>query len=351
MDKLTRRAILRLGGAGTIGALAGCAGIFGKSADSETPTLSPAPLPEEDPESPMVAAVGEVVDLGDVSMVVERVERLQQADIFGFEVRSQPGKELLALSGSFKNTSDRYVVLRIDQFEVAVGGGIARPIEPFVERVSPDRGGWPFAPGEVRPVMLHYHVPAGTRTAQLHGKMRVRTLPDDPSGVVSVLTDLTSKTAAPALLDQSLSGPIHAVGEPVEATGLTVHVGNVTAPVEVPNLTPATGAEFLAVNLSVTNDGTLLYPVVIGVGGNGGLIVADDEGNEFTDTVWFDGRIAGGRYYDSSVALTSGETNEGTVVDEVPVDATPLYLLWTPPVAGWEIGSGVAVNRFIWQVR
>lgn len=243
------------------------------------------------------------------------------------------------------------MALSIDQFEVAVSGGIARPIEPFVERASTDRGGWPFAPGEVRTVTLHYHVPAGTSAAQLHGKMRVRTLPEDPSGVVSVLTDLTSKTATPATLDQSLSGPIHAVGERVEAAGLTVHVGNATAPVEVPNLTPATGSEFLAVNLSVTNDGTLLYPVVIGVGGNEGLVLGDDEGAEFTDTVWFDGRIAGGRYYDSSVALTSGETNEGTVVVEVPVDATPLYSLWTPPVGGWDIGSGVAVNRFIWQLR
>lgn len=351
MDTLTRRAILRLGGAGTVGALAGCAGVFGNSEDGGTPTLSPAPLPEEASESPTEGAVGDVVDLGAVSMVVERVERLQQADIFGFEVRSHPGKELLALSGSFKNTSDRYVALRIDQFEVAVSGGIARPIEPFVERASPDRGGWPFAPGEVRPVTLHYHVPAGTSVAQLHGKMRVRTLPDDPSGVVSVLTDLTSKTASPATFDQSLSGPVHAVGEPVEATGLTVHVGTVTARAEVPTWTPPTGSEFLAANLSVANDGTLLYPVVVGVGGNGGLVLADDEGNEFTDTVWFDGRIAGGRYYDSSVALTSGETNGGTVVVEVPVDATPLYLLWTPPVDGWDIGSGVAVNRFIWQLR
>jgi hypothetical protein len=157
--------------------------------------------------------------------------------------------------------------------------------------------------------------------------------------------------AAPGRLDGSLSAPLHGVGDGVDASGLSVVVRAVESSVEVPNWTPPPGFEHVAFNLAVRNEAEPPAPVVVALGRFGGLTLADGDGHEFGERVWFDGTVAGGRHYEGSTAVLPGGTNEGTVLAVVPTDAVPLYLFWTPPSTYWRAGTGVAVNRFVWRLR
>ena len=103
--------------------------------------------------------------------------------------------------------------------------------------------------------------------------------------------------------------------------------------------------------IAVENDAEPSAPLVVGLGRFGGMSLADTERTEFAEDRWFDGTLAGGAYYDDATAIPPGEINEGTMVIVVPVDAAPLYLLWTSPTVLWRAGSGVSVNRYARRLR
>lgn len=346
---VSRRAVL-LGAAGATGLLAGCAG-FGNTDDGDdTPSLTPVPLPEADVDPTSIAAVGSHVPVGSLAMVVTGVETVERAVILGREVDPGPDEVFRVVTVAFRNVSERYLALVVDRFDVAASGGYYDAVEPFDAFTAPAFGGWPFAPGERRTVRLHYAVPARTRGVELRGAFRLRTLPDETfERVPVVVVDLDSEASEPARLGGALTAPVHAPGDDVTAAGIRVHVQQVTSGVELSTWDPRTGHEFLGVNLAVENAGS--GPVVVGVGTFGGLSVADARGVEYTTTRWFPGTVAGGHYYDAGRAVEPGETNTGTTVVEVPTGSQSLYLLWTPPANRWQAGTGVAVNRYVWQVR
>lgn len=350
MDGGASRRCVLLGVAGVTGLLVGCSGFGGPRVATET--VTPVPLPTADIDPTSIAAVGSRVAVGPLAMVVTAVERSERAAILGREVDPGPENQFLSVSVALLNTSDRYVALVVDRFDVAASGGFYDPVEPFDAFTAPGFGGWAFAPGERRTVRLHYAVPARTQGVELRGGVRVRSLPSDTfEPVAPLVVDLASTVSRPVRLRESFRAPVHDPGEAVDASGLVVRVREVEAPVDLPNWDPAEGHEHLAIGLMVTNGTEVPTAVVVAVGGFGGLAVADAQGTEFTTTRWFPGEIVGGTYYDEGRALETGETSAGTTVVEVPVDRERLYLLWTPPAALWRVGTGAETNRYVWQVR
>ena len=313
--------------------------------------MTPAPLPTVDADRSRLPPVGAVVEFGPLELLVESVERSDRATVLGTEIRLVDDDEFLAVETLFLNTSDRYLAVDVDRYDVAHGTGVAEPIEPFAGLAASSFGGWAFAPGERRRVRLHYKIPPRAADARLRGSVRIRSLPDEAAAVAALEIDLTSVTADPTGLEGSLSAPVREVGEGTAASGLSVTVRDVAVPVAVPNWTPPPGREHLALSLSVTNEIEPGRPIVVALGRFGGLALADPRGTAFTEEVRFDGTLADERRYDGSSALLPGETREGVLAIPVPVEAPPLYLFWTPPVALWEVGTGVAINRFVWRLR
>lgn len=348
----TRRAVLRFGSGALATGLAGCSGPLGDSdPDRRTATVTPAPLPTVDTDATRVPPVGTVTAFGPLELLVTDVVRSARATVLGTEVRVVDDDEFLAVGTVLRNRSDRYLAVAVARYDVAHEAGFAESIEPFAGIAPSGSEGLAFAPGERRRVRLHYKIPPETIDARLRGAVRIRSLPDEAVAVASLEVDLTARAAEPGRLEGGLSAPIRGVDDRVEASGLAVAVRDVAAPVELPNWTPSPGFEYLAVNLSVENDAEPPAPVVVGLGRFGGMSLADPEGTEFTEDRWFDGTLAGGTYYDDATAIPTGGTNEGTAVVAVPVDAAPLYLFWTPPIALWRAGSDVAVNRYVWRLR
>jgi len=349
----TRRAVLRIGSGALAASLAGCSGPLGGGAtEPRTATVTPAPLPTVDADAAPVPPVGAVVAFGPLELVITDVVRSARATVLGGEeVYTVGDDEFLAVETVLRNRSDRYLAVAVDRYDVAHETGIEESIVRFSELASSGSEGLAFAPGERRRVRLHYAIPPETADARLRGTMRVRLLPDESIAVATLEVDLTATAAEPGTLDGSLSAPVHGVGDRVDASGLAVAVREVAVPVELSNWTPPPGFEYLAVNLAVENDAEPSAPLVVGLGRFGGMSLADTEGTEFAEDRWFDGTLAGGAYYDDATAIPPGETNEGTMVVAVPVDAAPLYLFWTPPTALWRAGSGVAVNRYVWRLR
>lgn len=349
----TRRAILRSGSACLVAGLAGCSGLFGGEVGGKrrTATVTPAPLPTVDADAVRLPPIGAVTGFGPLELLVKEVVRSTRAHVLGTEVRVIDDDEFLAVETAVRNTSDRYLAVDVDRYDVAHETGVVESIEPFAGLTSSSLGGWAFAPGERRRVRLHYKIPPEATDVRLRGAVRIRSLPDEAVAVASLEIDLTSRAADPGRLDGSLSAPLHEVGERVDASGLAVAVRAVEAGVEIPNWTPPPGFEHFALVLSVTNGATPRAPMVVGLGRFGGMALADADGTEFTEDVWFDGTLAGEPYFDDSTAVVPGGTNEGTAVVAVPRDAVPLYLFWTPPTVLWQAGTGVAVNRFVWRLR
>ncbi|WP_255195186.1 hypothetical protein [Halorarius litoreus] len=352
MDRQVPRRAFLVGTTALAGGLAGCSA-FGSGANrGGTDTVTPVPLPDADVDPTSIAAVGSRVHLGPLAMAVTGVERTERAVILGREVDPGHENQFLVLDVAFKNASDRYAALVVDRFDVAASGGFYDPVEPFDAFTAPAFGGLAFAPGERRPVRLHYAVPVRTIGVELRGRVRVRSLPDDAfESPPPVVVDLDSSVSAPTRLQQSLRVPVHEPGDTVDAAGLLVRVRRVEAAVDLPNWDPSEGHEHLAIGLAVENGTDWPNAVVVAIGGFGGLAVADARGREFTTTRWFPGEIAGGTYYDEARALAAGESNAGTTVVEVPTDREPLYLTWTPPAALWRVGTGAETNRYVWRLR
>lgn len=349
-SEMPRRRVL-LGAVGLAGALAGCSALSDDPPGGETDTVTPAPVPEADVDPTSIEAVGSLVGVGPLSMVVTGVDRTDRATILGREVDPGSDRELLVLDVSFKNASNEYVAAVVDRFDVATTGGYYESIEPFAAFTTTPFGGWTIMPGELRRVRLHYPIPRGSERVELHVGMRIRLLPDEFEVEPPIVVDLTSSVSSPMILRQTLRVPIHDLGRTVTTRGLTVDVLRVTAPVDLRNWDPPAGHEHLGVTLAVRGGSDLGRPVVVGVGGFGGMTLADDRGREFTTTRWFPGTVGGSAYYDPARAIGPGETNEGTTVVEVPTDLSPLYLVWTPPAELWAPETGEPVNRHVWRLR
>ena len=349
----TRRAVLRLGSGALVTGLAGCSGpLGGAGRDRRTATVTPAPLPTVDADAAPVPPVGAVVAFGPLELLVTDVVRSDRAAVLGGEdVYTVGDDEFLAVETVLRNRSDRYLAVAVDRYDVAHETGFAESIQRFATLASSGSEGLAFAPGERRRVRLHYAIPPETVDTRLLGTVRVRSLPDESVAIATLEVDLTATAAEPGRLEGGLSTPVHGVGDRVDASGLSVAVREVAVPVELSNWTPPPGFEHLAVNLAVENDAELSAPLVVGLGRFGGMSLADTEGTEFAEDRWFDGTLAGGTYYDDATAIRPGETNEGTMVVAVPVDAAPLYLFWTPPTVLGRAGSVVAVNRYVWRLR
>lgn len=312
--------------------------------------MTPAPLPTVDADTVRPPPIGAVVGFGSLELLVAGVERSERATVLGTEIRPVDD-EFLAVETLFRNASDRYLAVDVDRYDAVHETGLVEPIEPFAGLASASFGGWAFAPGERRRVRLHYKIPPEAADVRLRGSVRVRSLPDETAAVASLEIDLTSVAADPASLDGSLSAPVRGIGEGVDASGLAVTVRDVAVPVEVPNWTPPPGREHLALSLSVSNGVEPGRPIVVALGRFGGLALADSRGTEFTEGIRFEGTLAGERRYEESTALAPGETREGMLAVAVPTGAAPLSLFWTPPVALWDAGTGVTVNRYVWRLR
>lgn len=300
----------------------------------------------------MGAVVGDLAAVGPVRVAVTDVERLARAPLFGtVEVSASEGNEFLAADVAFVNATERYTALVVDLFAVAVGDRVYTPSEPLVDLLSPEFGGRALAPGELWRTRLHFEVPAGASDARLRAVLRTRTLPTETfERLVPLQVDLQSRSEAPAALAQSFGDHL-TTGEPVVHEGVELTLRDALVPVEVPGRTPPEGHEFAALDLAVTNGGDLPNPILVTLGGMGGLALGDGDGNVYASEVRFTGEVAGGRRYDVSNGIAPGESAAGVAVTAVPVGVTPLYVTWTPPAVYWRAGLAVDRNRYVWQVR
>lgn len=293
--------------------------------------------------------VGELTDLGPVSVGVVSAERSPTAPLLGpgSALGATEGNEYVALDVGIRGNG--YVALAADLFAVAIDGTEYTSAEQFDQIASEAFGGFPFAPGELRRFRLHYEVPEGTSGERLRVLLRVRTLPGDSfESVPPLQVDLTSTAASPAAFEQAFDLPFRSFGETVTHEGIEVTVGEVQAVTDVAaRRPPAEGTEYLGFTIAAANDGDRPNPILVGLSGFGGLEFVDGAGNEVARDVQFTGEVLGQRRFDPSNGLAPGESESGVLVGELPADATPLYLVWSPPPLYWR-GD---VHRYVWQVR
>ena len=365
--KLTRREAVLLGGVGVMASLAGCsgggdapagdgAGSGGGGGDSGAGGGSGGDSGADSGDdggqagvTVQQAVVGELTDLGPLSMVVTSAERVDTAPLFGegSSFAAEEGNEYVRVE--FAVRSEVYLALAFDLLAVAVDGTEYAQAEPFdiVQIASPELGGLPFAPGEIRRFRYHYEVPAGDATTALRVLLRARTLPETTYDSVPPLrVDLRSGGDPPAL-SQAFDLEFETYGRPVVHEGIDLTVGEVTFGPEVDNRTPSEGHEFLAFPLAVTNGGDRPNPIAVSLSSFGGLTLVDGGGERVGENVEFPGDVLGQDNFDPTNGVAPGESEAGVVVGEVPVGVSPLYLTWSPPPLYWR----GAVHRYVWQVR
>ena len=361
----TRREAVLLGSVGVLTSLAGCSGggdppeSGGSAGDDGGPTAggggdaSDDSIPAGDSGGAGVsvrqAVVGELTDLGVLSMAVTSTERVDTAPLLGegSSFAAAEGNEYVRVD--FAIRSGGYVGLAFDLLSVAVDGVEYTVAEPFdiVQVASPEFGGLPFAPGELRRFRFHYEVPAGDASTALRVLMRARTLPGTTYDSVPPLqVDLRSGTAGPAL-EQTFDLAFESFGEPVAHEGIDLTVGEVSFGPEVPNRTPEAGNEFLAFPIAVTNGGDRPNPILVSLTGFGGLTLLDGAGNDVGDNVQFNGEVLGQDNFDPTNGIAPGASESGVIVGEVAAGTAPLYLAWTPPAIYWRSDR----HRYVWQVR
>lgn len=368
---LTRREAVLLGTTGLTVVLAGCVGGgsdggsgdgAGDDGDADDGTTGGGGAADggtggqnldDSSQSVATAVVGEATALGPIEFAVTSVERLDAAPLLGtIELPAGEGNEYLAVEVAFTNASDRYLALAVDLFAAAVGDQTYATAEPFVDIASPAFGGLAFAPGELRRERFHYEIPEGATDARLRLVLQSRSLPDAAFERLTPLqVDLESTTAAPVTPTQGFAVPFQTLGETVAHDGIELTIRDAVVPVEVPGRAPTEDTEFLALDLAVRNGGNLPNPIVIGIGGFGGLTLHDGDGYSFGSAVRFNGEVAGGRRFDPSNGIAPGESETGIAVTEIPVGGAPLYLAWSPPAAYWQADRGVETHRYVWQLR
>lgn len=368
--ELTRREAVLLGSVGVLTSLAGCsgggdppesggnAGDDGGSSDGagsggdaggsggDTADSNDG---NEAGVSVQQAVVGDLTDLGPLSMVVTSTERVDTAPIFGegSAFRADEGNEYVRVE--FAIRSDVYLALTFDLLSVAVDGTEYTVAEPFdiVELTSPEFGGLPFAPGELRRFRYHYEVPAGDASTALRVLLRARTLPGtDYDSVPPLQVDLRSG-GDPPTLEQAFDLPFESFGETVTHEGIDLAIGEATFGPAVQNRTPGEGNEFLAFPLAVTNGGDRVNPILVSLSGFGGISLLDGTGENVGDNVEFPGDVLGQDNFDPTNGIGPGESRAGVIMGEVPADVTPLYLAWSPPPLYWRSDR----HRYVWQVR
>lgn len=295
------------------------------------------------------AVVGDLTDLGVVSMAVTNAARVDTAPLLGegSSFAAAEGNEYVRVDFAIRSAG--YVGLAFDLLSVAVDGTEYTAAEPFdiVQIASPEFGGLPFAPGELRRFRYHYEVPAGDGSTALRVLMRTRTLPGTTYDSVPPLqVDLRSGSPGPEL-EQAFDLDFQTFGERVVHEGIELTVGEVTFGPEVRNRTPDEGNEFLAFPISVTNGGDRPNPILVSLSGFGGLSLLDGAGNNVGDNVEFTGEVLGQDNFDPTNGIAPGESEAGVVVGEVAAETDPLYLAWTPPALYWRSDR----HRYVWQIR
>jgi hypothetical protein len=363
--KFTRREAVLLGGVGVLTSLAGCSGggaappddEGGGSSDEsgsggsggETGDQTDGNDGNEAPVAVRQAVVGELADLGALSMAVTSAERVPTAPLFGngVEFAAGEGNEYVRLEFAIRSAD--YIELVFDLLSVAVDGTEYRMAEAFdiVDMTSPETGGLPFAPGELRRFRYHYEVPAGEAPTALRVLLRTRTLPATTyTSVPPLQVDLRAGSPGPEL-EQAFDLEFERFGERVVHEGIEMTIGEVTFGPELQNDTPDEGNEFLAFPISVTNGGDRPNPILVSLGGFGGLSLVDGGGNRAGDNVEFTGDVLGQDNFDPTNGIAPGETEAGVIVGEVAAGTDPLYLVWSPPTIYWRSDR----HRYVWQIR
>jgi hypothetical protein len=371
--KFTRREAVLLGSVGVLTSLAGCTGGGDAPPDDESggdgDTGGSSDVDDESTGgsdtgsdgsggdtdggdaavSIQQAVVGDLTDLGSVAVGVVVAERTPTAPLLGpgSAIGAAEGNEYVALDVAIRGNA--YLALAADLFAVAVDDTEYTSAENFAQLASPALGGFPFAPGELRRFRLHYEVPEGTSGETLRVLLRVRTMPDETFESLQPLqVDLGSTASSPAAFEQAFDLPFQSFGGTVAHEGIEVTIGEVQPVTDVNARRPAAeGTEYLGFTIAATNGGDRPNPILLSLGGFGGLEFVDGAGNEVGRNVQFTGEVLGGRRFDPSNGLAPGESESGTLVGEVPAGVSPLYLVWSPPALYWR-GE---VHRYVWQVR
>jgi hypothetical protein len=364
-ERLTRRRALAIGTTILAGAVAGCSGLGGDGdgngngdGGGATTTQTPGGGGGTTTQSPgggssdlVSVVVGEVGAVGPLELLVTDVERLDSAPILGFPIRADEGNVFVAATLAMKNAGDRHAAFVLDGLAVAVDGAVYASEQLYVDIWSPDFGGLPLAPGELRVFPLYFEVPDGVGNGQLRVVSRARSLPDDFAAATRFAVDLDAAAGSPASLSQTLTLDLLSVGESAAFGGLSATVVGVSYPEAVQGQAPPEGFEYVAVSLSATHGADFPNRMVVGLGGVGGMGLQDDAGGVFDDRVRFTGTIDGGREFFATNGIAPGETREGVSVVTVPEGVEPLYLTWSPPPLFWVPPTGAASNRAVWRVR
>jgi hypothetical protein len=374
---VTRREAVLLGGLGVLTSLAGCVGGgdappdddepdggAGESGGTDGATGGDSSGPDggggdegetadDGADAPAAAVqqavVGDLTDLGPVAVGVVSAERSPTAPLLGpgSAIGAAEGNEYVALDVGIRG--DAYLALAADLFAVAIDDTEYTSAENFAQIASPELGGFPFAPGELRRFRLHYEVPEGTSGESLRVLLRARTLPAESFESLQPLqVDLGSAAASAATFEQAFDVPLQSFGETVVHEGIEVTVGELQPVTDVNARRPsAEGTEYLGFTIAATNGGDRPNPILLSLSGFGGLSLVDGTGEDVGRNVQFTGEVLGGRQFDPSNGLAPGESESGVVVGEVPAGVSPLYLVWSPPALYWR----GAVHRYVWQVR
>lgn len=292
----------------------------------------PEPVEEDDEsEDDVEAVVGDLIDGGDMHLVVENFQR--GVDLGDF-ADPDSGNEFATVLVALKNVSDDFAsVSNLLQTRIRDEEDYSYE-QTFFGGEQPTFNDGQIAPGEVERGAINFEIPNDASGLELAW--------DFGSGLFTELNRAIinlEEEGDTHVLEQGLQTDVHDVGTTIEFGGTQVSVNEVRVEDELGMFAePDSGNEYVIVDISVENQtgeeqriSTILQ-----------MLVKDGEGwsyqEDFSATVELD------RDFDEGSPLADGETRRGEVVYEVEEGLSPLY--WVFEFSLWTEG-----DRTFWQLR
>jgi len=280
----------------------------------------------------VAAAIGELVEGDDMSLVVEDFER--GVDLGEFN-QPDSGNEFVVASIALKNTSDSYTEvsnllqmrLRDDedyQYDQTIATGDAQSFN-----------GGQFAPGEVSRGDIPFEVPTEASGLELVFDFNISLF----GGLDRATIDLTSEADQVHQLEQNLQAEIYSPGDTVEYGDVQAAVNEFRTESSLGSFSePEQGNEYAIVNISITNNtgeeqrfSTILQ-----------MMLKDGEGYTYQEDLMATSQLD--RAFDEGTPLADGETRRGELAYQVEEGLSPLY--WA-----FEFSVFASGNKTFWQVR